>query len=530
MSISKNTKQHQVRIVFSDDYKYFVTSTIFDSSLRKMDSENSDGEVELYLLSQGIYTVRLEMNGEIKDTMTFIDADKEFHVSDRDYDGFNTKYISPPSQFSSASLGETYNSSHEYYTNPSIDLSRKETLNMQRGSNVSNSSLFIFLRFPSIEIYNQLKDSYDKPFYVGFELVDKFGDLILNFEAKDGLIIDEIFGSAALNVTLDPGVYFLIYKGREARQIPIYVFKNWNTQFFMTLGSEPLFGTIRLFVSKERSFAYQEKAHKYVDILLDKIQNQDFTIDGGLLQEVANGTFDSPILELICCYIYFQKKDNKSDVALIIILQNLKNSIFRESPDSADLLALNILASKYLPDYSFEKAPANATPMFRIGFETILNASVDDKNLIPQNSINDFISENLYFDSPYNTFKLVPFPKRITFKNTIQVTDIFKSHVGPATIKSFEQAMVSSVNLGSAGQIDIFSFEINKIYPGGLFKFIDRKSKSQDDGSWIENAIAEIVKTEQDISISDIANNLNVSPNTVLRIFSNWEEDYKTIS
>lgn len=51
------------------------------------------------------------------------------------------------------------------------------------------------------------------------------------------------------------------------------------------------------------------------------MQNQDFSLNNDLLEEVATGKFDSPILEIICCYIYFQSKDHKSDLIVNKILQ-----------------------------------------------------------------------------------------------------------------------------------------------------------------------------------------------------------------
>lgn len=528
MSNSENSINHTIRFIFSEDYKYFVDVTVYDFNSRVVKSQSSSNTEILFSIPRGIYTLRIEMNGVIKDKVTLIDRNKHYLIGDRNSENVeNAELLVAPRQYSSALLGDSYASSREYYTIPSVNASSRETINLQSENNLSNSSLFIFLRFPSIDIYNQLKDLSERPFYADFEILDKWGSILINFETSNGIEVDEHFGSVAVNVALDDGVYYLIYKGKEARQIPIYVYKNWHTQFFMTLGSAPLFGTIRVFLSKERSFAFQEKAHKYVDILLDKLQNQDFTIDGELLLEVASGKFDSPMLEIICCYIYLQSKEHKNDAHLQLILQNLQNSIFSEFPDCPDLLALNILASNHFSTFDSKNATISGTPMFRVGYETILNASVTDKNLIPQNSINDFISENLYFDSPYNTFKPVPFIKKTPLKNTFKVIDIFKNQIRPSSMHSFDKEMYSPVSLGLEPKINILTFALNNLYPAELFRHIESSNESEESTSWIKNSIAEIIKIDKGLSILDISTELNISPNTVLRIFSEWEEEHK---
>jgi hypothetical protein len=538
MSNSENKKNHLLKIIISQEYKYLVKILVYNSSNRIIEGLASNSNEIIFSIPKGIYTLRIEMNGDIKDEIVLLDKEKVYQIGDKNtFTGSNTKIISPPKQFSSALLGETYGSSHEYYTNPAIEWSKKETFQFNQDSSETESSLFIFLRFPSLEKFDMFRSSFSNPFYYDFEIVDEYGSVITQFESRNGIELNEEQGWIAFNGKLSYGVYYLLYKGKEPRQIPIYIYKNWHTQFFMTLGSQPLFGTTRIFLSRQREFNPNESTYKYIDVLLDKLQNQDFTLDNELIKMAAYGKYESPMLGLICSYIYLQSKETKSDNLFNIIYQNMQNVILKDNEESPDLRALNILASNHFPNYKYKKGNVKGTPMLRIGFETILKASVQNKRLIPQNSINDFISENIYFDSPFNTFKPIPFKKKPTHKydniekslptKEDELLGTIKSNSTDLTENSSQEEILHIKNINLNPKVDKFNISIKNLFDDSLFSYIHNTNEPDIENSWIKNSIADIVKTKNDISINDISNNLNVSGNTVTRIFNDWKKEAK---
>lgn len=559
MLTSKKTINHNLIIRVSEEYLYLVKIIVFNSNNKIIESQTSNQHETSFSLPQGLYNLRIEMNGGIKDEVILLDNDKEFLVADRSNN--NIGIITPPKQFSSALLGDTYGSSHEYYTYPAIDCSKKDTFYSPHNdnNNLPNSSLFIFLRFSSRDKYVSIKKSFTKPFYYDFEIVNEEGNILTAFEAKNGIDVNEQDGWASFNATLTNGIYYLIYRGKEQRQIPVYVFKDWHTQLFMTLGNEPLFGTTRIFLSRQREFNPNERTYKYIDILLDKLQNEDYSLDRDLINKAAIGKYDSPMLGLICSYIYLKSKNTKNDELFKDITQNMQEVILKDNEDSPDLRALDILASNHFPNYTYKKTSVQGTPMFRIGFETILKASVENKRLISQNSINDFISENLFFDSPFNTFKPVPFRKKSKRKQ-ISLEERYISNI-PKYIKNedkqfkiidFNNRKYLSNNLTSKtdkysdniknifndndeifpsknliSKIDKYSTNIKNLFDNNVFNFIQSKKDSDMGNSWIKSSIVDIIKTNKDISINDISKDLGISGKTVNRIFTEWKKEVK---
>lgn len=536
MLTSEKKPNHIFRIEISEEYKYLVNITVFDSNSRIIESKFSNKYEVSFILPQGLYTLRIEMNGNIKDEVILLDKARAYQIGDKNsYTIGNIKIISPPRQFSSALLGENYGSSHEYYTYPAIDWSKKETFQFNQGNN--NSSLFIFLRFPSIQKFNEFRSSFSKPFYSEFEIVDEFGSILTHFENKYGIEIDNQYGWVAFNAKLPNGIYYLLYNGGEPRQVPIYVYKNWHTQFFMTLGTQPLFGTARIFISRQREFNPNEITYKYIDILLDKLQNQDFSLDNELIEMAAQANYISPMLGLICSYIYLQSIETKSDNLFNIITQNMQNVILKDNEESPDIQALNILAANHFSTYKYKKRSIQGTPMLRIGFEAILKASVQNKRLIPQRSINDFVSENLYFDSPFNTFKPIPFKKKPTRKQDNirrslpakedKLLESIENNEIDLTQISSQDEMLLPKSLSFNSKIDKFNTSIKNLFDDSLFGYIQSTNNPDIENSWIKSSIANIVKSKNDVSINDISNSLNISGNTVNRIFSDWDKEAK---
>jgi AraC-like DNA-binding protein len=208
----------------------------------------------------------------------------------------------------------------------------------------------------------------------------------------------------------------------------------------------------------------------------------------------------------------------------------------KDDVESPDLRALNLLASYHFPNYKYKKTSVQGTPMLRIGYEAILKASILNKRLIPQNGINDFISENQYFDSPFNTFKPIPFRKKITLKQEEIEKAQSRENEIPGTMVG--STTTDFKDIPQRGQIyaqpeellfnsDNYATSIKSYIDENLFNFIQSKKESDPENSWVKNTITELIKKNEDLTIKDISTNLGVSENTVSRIFKEWNNEAK---
>lgn len=523
----------QLSIQISEEYIFLVKITVFDAHHKIIEPVEVKPEQLKFKLQPGLYTLRTEMNGEVKDEVFWFDKKQTIQVRNATTNAhFKTKNIQPPKQYSSALLTQDYAFSPDYYTEAAVGWSAEDTVDIKTPRNKKrDSSLFLFMRFSSNEHFEKYKKIDSKKFWSNYELLNEKGSSIFSFESGNGLEIDNEKGCFALNVELPSGVYYLHCKGGDERQIPIYLFKSWNTQFFMILGEDFNYGTIRIFLSKARTFNPQEKTHQYIDLLLDKLQNGDFTLEPDLVKMVAHGKYESPILGLLCSYIYLNSKAVQDDELFRMILNNLQNVILKNNQESPDFRALTILAANHFSDIKFKNAKVNGTPMFRAGYDAILSSSMSHKRLIPQNSINDFISENRYFDSPFNTFKPVSFSSNPKFsKQKAEEPEPVKQHTdferkANATttrgMKSMSNTVMSSAPI--KGTMD--TKNIKDILPLRTLNYIKKQGDSIKQNSWLKASIAGLVIENKSISVRKISQKLCIPTSTVNRVFKEWQNE-----
>jgi hypothetical protein len=398
-----------LRIKLAETYAYVAKISIFDTALERVSltSIRNDSFLEkVYELNPDIYIIRVEISGRLADTKITLLDDALYTIGNIE----SNARLNVPELFSAALLGGeiNYESSHEYYTEPAKAIS---SMNTWKG-NSNESGLFIFLRFPDENIF---REKYKQETYWSqFRLLDGNGRLIVQF--PKGCIEDDNSydwnyikhsGYIGFSASLKPGIYFLQYAGSYQRIIPMYVYHGWFTQFFMTLANKPLFGSIRIYLSPERAFNPTNRYHYFVDILLDKILNGDFTLNPELLEQIASGKWESPMLALLGGFIYLNGTEKKNDGLFAIIVRNLQQKILTNSKNSPDLWALNLLSYLHFGKTvnEHEKISSGGIPMLRSAFDVMRLAAIQYPFLITEGGINDFVAENQVFDSPFNTFK-----------------------------------------------------------------------------------------------------------------------------
>lgn len=408
-------------------YRYLSEVMIFDDSNTvhynsdKFSEDNSLNEIQggvmVFILPRGVYTVRITVDGQFTDTRIDLDKDINCVVGEVEYWHRNEKidyYLEAPKLFSAVPLdGDIeYASTFEYYVGAATDWSERDTFFVNNNS--EKCGLFIFLRYPSADIFRNKFDR--RTYWSKFKLYDSRNRIVTKFPKGTSEDPDmkfeynEDLGYLGFSAKVPPGLYFLKYTGKDKRTIPIYVYENWYTQVFMMLEEEPLFGSLKVLLSNDRRFDSKNILHSYVDICLSKLQNEDYTMDEELIDLIAANKFDSPILGLLGAFIYLKSNQNRSDWRFEIIVRNLQRKILSDSNNSQDIYALNFLSYEHFGktlDGSVMKN-TEGTPMFRIAYDVIRRAASIYDWVIPVDSLNDRIAENQYFDSAFNTFKTIP--------------------------------------------------------------------------------------------------------------------------
>ncbi len=524
MAINLEINNHRLTISLSRQFVNSVRIWIFDSDKRIVSSPSENRQTlqkQNYLLPRGKYIVRVEINGQVMDNDVDLISDKSYNI-DNDLNDESRKLNTPP-LYSSALLSSRkgYKSSHEYYTEPAMGISELDTYT-QMGP--ASSGLFIFLRFSNAETYINKFGS--KNYWNEFSLLDAKGKVIIEF--PNGTITDNNnfpfnyypgSGYIGFSAPLPMGHYYLKYSGKNARQFPIHVFDNWYTQYFMTVDQEPLFGSARIFISKDKKFDPYDELHTYVDICLDKLQNNDFTLDDELLNNIAFGKYDSPMLGLLGAYIYLNSNQIEKDNLFEIIVQNLQKKILINSDKFPDIWALNILSYKHFNKtlISNQNSFVSGTPMLRIAFDTIRNAATRYPWLVPEGSLNDLISENQVFDSPFNTFKPFKF-------NDEQLTENEIRTLKPKRLKEIElndiknNTLIHSLEHYNINKPDIMLRYGRKTFDNVINSKLEEMLKDPVETGWIGTSIANILRNEPYASPVELATRMNLPVNTVLRV------------
>ena len=536
MSISSNPEKFHITVIVGHLYRYLVRVTLFDYNSKKIIPEKVT-TAGRYSYSQysGLYTLRVSLNGDIKDEIFFLDRNKNFLVSDEnDYVSIDQTLITPPVQYSSALIGEKYGSSFEYYTEPSKYYSTKDTTENPSEAYSANS-LYIFLRYPSLQHFQRYTSVNQIVLLKQFKLVSEMGELICNFDDASQTKIDTSVGWLAFNKELPAGLYYLIYTEIEPRQLPVYVFNNWHTQLFMTMGEQPQFGSIRIFLSQRRYFKAEDFTHHYIDTLLDMLQNNDYSLEENLIEIVSRDKFQSPMLGLLCSYIYLKGESFKKDSLFNIITNNLQNVILKNNEEAPDLKALQILAAQHFDSKNSIELSILTPPMFRIGFEAILSASLKKDSLIPMQSMNDYISENLFYDSPYTTFKPVNFLEvKIYNKNENPNSSIFDTINKSDRSSAFRGGAVNTISNTDSLEDEIetkyFRMELKSLLGKKTLKTISDNTNPALEDSWLKRSVAEHLRDDDSLNMIDLSNKMGVSKNTVMRALIELSQDNRSLN
>lgn len=338
------------------------------------------------ILPKGIYRVRLELNEESKEEMVRLDQDVHLDMD-------------PPKSHSSI-VADDFSSSHDYYSCEAIKWSREATANAQEKG--LWSAIFLFLRYPNKELAQQLnpdKSSLGRH----FSLLDAQRKKIFTLTGSN-IREDPHTGWLAFHVPLKNGQYYLHYSGKGKREIPIYAFNGWQSQLFLTMREEPLFPTLKISTDRITAGFRNDNLINYImDASMQKMHNGIYFIPEKILEKLALGNWDNPMMGLLTAYVYFKSNKRDKDDLFRQLLNNY-DRIILDDQQAPDLLALKLMAARYfndsLPDYKL-----SAPCMFMTGMKLAWEFAEQNVDIVDDNSFLELIVKKIYADMEWTSYE-----------------------------------------------------------------------------------------------------------------------------
>lgn len=374
----------------------------------------ADGQSRIEVdLPRGLYTVRSTRSGAFAETDLRLDNPK-------------TVEATMPPMFSASTIpgGVT---THEYHTYPAWEASQIPTGPEQAWNGAADAGLLLFTRAPKKMLRYDL--SPQCPVYVGEDQFVKLslrtldGRTLSRFEADAKHNINGA-GSSAYSAKLSHGLLILEDQGEFPRQIPVPLMRGWQTQLFVMHDRRLLWEDLRLAMVTEDALASRKyrnpfdesaedvRAAQDMDAGLLALQNDAPSVAPQLIDAFLGSKFQNPILGLLGAYLMLMHERRKArdsdyrvDIEHIrIVLDNLHALLF----ESADVVALRLLAEPWLGKPTL--APVTRIPMFRYGAEVLLKEAASDLSLVPEGSLLDLVSDRLYGDTVWTTWKPISLP------------------------------------------------------------------------------------------------------------------------
>ncbi|WP_312077387.1 hypothetical protein [Chryseobacterium sp.] len=381
---SKETAVYQFDFNAKGLLSEFVFLELFDGD-GKLVAGNYENISEQ--LARGLYQLNIYSNEKLE-TQTI--------RLDKDYSG---EYMNTGS-YSSIS-NPFLESSHEYYTETSKYWNDHFTLDEKKYE--KGSSVFIFFRYPDRQIRDKQRKVADSMGW-RFSLLDKERNLLFRLN-ENHIKEDKNFGWMAFHTPLESGIYYLVYNGPVKREIPLFVFENWQTQFFLTFKRTPIFPTARiLFRKPDTPFEAYEKNNMEVDKLLRNMQNAIYHIPKPLLESTASGDWKNPMLAMVVCYVYLLSSEVEHNDLIKKILEDLKLRI-TNALNCPDVKAIELLAAVRF-ETEIPELILDEPCMLKVGFKTFLDQAARNPDKVQIIELNEIIT-SLHGDMVWSSYKPV---------------------------------------------------------------------------------------------------------------------------
>jgi hypothetical protein len=356
--------------------------TVYDANRNEVVQLAEGGGASEVQLARGLYSVRVEGPTGFEEQAIRLDRDLDL-----------SSFV--PKRYSAAPIRGSQ-LTEDYYTDPSEDLSRKET--RPPLSPDANSRLFIFARM----IDRQRASLFQSPLQLSLCLAD--GEIVTSFEQPE-VYADRSAGWWAFSVAARAGFYRLRSTGSNGREIGIHLFPDWQTQVFLLVGDDgPVLQGCRIFMAPAlEGFHANDGVAELVDDSIAALADSTADPSPTLVRDLLDLKFENPVLGLIGAHLLIRANRRPAELSLTgrhepsRIVEKLRSIL----GDCADVRALQIALS---PEAGFQPAMFSEPPMLLAGFQTVIEAAGRYPSLIADAPIVDDIADNLYSDSVWTTW------------------------------------------------------------------------------------------------------------------------------
>ena len=345
-----------------------------------------------FLLPQGLYMIKVRTGSRNEE---------------RDVDLFedHTEIFTPVAFPSSAPLEGT-GKTHEWQLDSAYDESKKVHKTIGNGSEI-----YVYCR----DWTSELERSYRKTAAVlhpatGLKLMDRKGNMLVDFTDPS---LPRSTGEdpwSACNVAVNPGIYYLRLEtgSNQILQMSVVACGDWQTQLFMLqhdygtgehdrradLASASVFMERRGkgFHSKKRDYLAPDDVNfRLTEIARQALKNDRRIINQDLINDMLGDKSMNPMLGIYGAHLILM--DKEPDMGLVKhVVSNLRNYIGSDHPD-VEALALKVgLGSNYIFDMP---------PMLRRSWNYMLEATVKNPGLVPEDSMVSQIYGLLWSDDPW---------------------------------------------------------------------------------------------------------------------------------
>ncbi|SIT16262.1 hypothetical protein [Chryseobacterium gambrini] len=294
-------------------------------------------------------------------------------------------------------------STKNYYQNAVNQWSQRSTMdNMEISDN--DASLFLFFRYPD-EIIKGKQENVAQSMGWRFSILNSDRKVIYRLYNETNVKEDTRDGWLAFHAKMEPGIYYLVYKGNsKSREIPLYVFPEWQTQFYLTFKRTPIFSTARVQLVRQNSHhRLQEQETIQLDAILRNLENGIYYVPQSLINNTAHSKWRNPILAIAVCYAYLLSNEETNDHLFRIMLRNIEERIL-PLENASDLQALRLLAANHFGD-PIPHMELQEPCMFNVGMRAFIEHSIKHPDKITINEMCEEIISNLHSDSAWTSYR-----------------------------------------------------------------------------------------------------------------------------
>lgn len=356
---------------------------IIDGQFNRIKS--GTGKQAIFQLSKGLYAVKVKAGCESQEKTIELFEDETVSFT--------------PIKFTTAAPLEGTAKTHEFQIEKAVTHSNEVHQKLGNGSQI-----YVFAR-KWTEKDRSTNVSLNKDPATGLTLRNTKDEILVDFGSPDvGIYSYDWEPWSACNVELDPGVYSLCLETHSKRMYKqtIIASPGWQTQIFLLQrnygikevdyradlsDASILMGRIgEGFKSLKKDDVGIEPDFRLAELARQALINDRRRLSQNLLQQALHEKFSNPMLGLYGAHLLLRNK-NYDNSLLETVINNLRNCLQEPHPDVEVLALKSGLGSDYIFD---------TPPMLRSSWGYVLEASVHQPHLVPENSVASGIAGNLW--------------------------------------------------------------------------------------------------------------------------------------